>query len=80
MGSKATVTYYYHSGFTVAVGETLMVFDYWRGENGELAGSDQLSDQDFEGYKRILVFISHDHEDHLDEVIYTWDKRKYPIT
>ena len=42
MGSKATVTYYHHSGFTVAIGETLMGFDYWRGENGELTGSDQL--------------------------------------
>ncbi len=77
---KATVTYYYHSGFTVAIGDTLMVFDYWRGEHGELDESAQLKDQDFEGYKRILVFVSHDHEDHLDDIIYTWNARKYPIT
>ena len=80
MDGKATVTYFHHSGFTVAIGETLMVFDYWRGENGELAGSSELCDQDFEGYKRILVFVSHDHEDHLDDVIYTWDTRRFPIS
>ncbi|MBR3106073.1 MAG: MBL fold metallo-hydrolase [Clostridia bacterium] len=77
---KATVTYYHHSGFTVEIGETLMVFDYWRGENGELDEDTQLSEQDFEGYKRILVFVSHDHEDHLDNVIYSWDNRRFPIT
>ncbi|MBR5110506.1 MAG: MBL fold metallo-hydrolase [Clostridia bacterium] len=80
MNGKATVTYFHHSGFTVAIGETLMVFDYWRGENRELAGSAELCDQDFEGYKRILVFVSHDHEDHLDDVIYTWDTRRFPIS
>ena len=80
MDGKATVTYFHHSGFTVEIGETLMVFDYWRGENGELTEDCQLSDQDFEGYKRILVFVSHDHEDHLDEIIYTWDSRRFPIT
>ena len=26
-----TVKYYYHSGFSVASGETLLVFDYWMG-------------------------------------------------
>ncbi|MBR3018582.1 MAG: MBL fold metallo-hydrolase [Clostridia bacterium] len=80
MDGKATVTYFHHSGFTVAIGETLMVFDYWRGENRELTGSAELGDQDFEGYKRILVFVSHDHEDHLDDVIYTWDTRRFPIS
>ena len=80
MDGKATVTYFHHSGFTVAIGETLMVFDYWRGENGELDEGSQLSDQDFEGYKRILVFVSHDHEDHLDDIIYSWDNRRFPIT
>lgn len=77
---KATVTYYHHSGFTVEIGETLMVFDYWRGENGDLDDDTQLSEQDFEGYKRILVFVSHDHEDHLDDIIYSWDNRRFPIT
>ena len=80
MANEATVTYFHHSGFTVAVEDTLLVFDYWRGEHEELSQSAQLKDQDFEGYKRILVFVSHDHEDHFDEVIYTWDYQRLPIS
>ena len=80
MADTATVTYFHHSGFTVAVQDTLLVFDYWRGEHDELPLNAQLKDTDFEGYKRILVFVSHDHEDHFDEVIYTWDFQRLPIT
>lgn len=80
MAGTATVTFFHHSGFSVAVGETLLVFDYWRGENEELSPSAQLKNQDFEGYKKVLVFVSHDHEDHFDEVIYTWDYEHLPIT
>ena len=80
MANEATVTYFHHSGFTVAVEDTLLVFDYWRGEHDDLPLNAQLKDQDFAGYKRILVFVSHDHEDHFDEVIYTWDYHTLPIT
>ena len=80
MAGPATVTYFHHSGFSVAVNETLLVFDYWRGENGALPLRAQLTDKDFAGYKQVLVFVSHDHEDHFDEVIYTWDYEHLPIT
>ena len=29
------ITHYYHSGFSVADKNVLLVFDYWRGEEGE---------------------------------------------
>ena len=32
MSKKMTVTYYHHSGFSVASGDVLLVFDYWRGK------------------------------------------------
>lgn len=80
MAGKAIVTYFHHSGFTVAVEKTLLVFDYWRGENGELDEKARLTDRDFEGYDQILVFVSHDHEDHFDEVIYSWDHEHLPMT
>ena len=80
MTGKAAVTFLYHSGFTVAVGDTLLVFDYWRGDREQLSKDAQLKDSDFEGYKRVLVFVSHDHEDHFDEVIYSWDHQRLPIT
>ena len=76
----AAVTFYHHSGFTVEIKDTLMVFDYWRGEHGELTAETQLTQRDFEGFKQVLVFVSHDHEDHLDNIIYSWSMHKYPIT
>lgn len=76
----ALITYYHHSGFTVAVKDTLLVFDYWRGEHGEIDENVQLTDRDFAGFKRVLVFVTHDHEDHFDEVIYTWDYQHLPIS
>ena len=80
MAGTATVTFFHHSGFSVAVKDILLVFDYWRGENGALPQAAWLTDHDFENYRQILVFVSHDHEDHFDEVIYTWDYERLPIT
>ena len=37
------ITHYYHSGFSVESKRTLAVFDYWRGENGELPPEKQLT-------------------------------------
>jgi len=67
---QVTVTYFHHSGFSVGCSETLMIFDYWRGENGEISGDLALSEKDFEGYKQVLFFISHEHPDHYDRVVY----------
>lgn len=80
MAGTATVTYYHHSGFSVAVNETLLVFDYWRGEDGALLLRAQLTNEDFAGFKQVVVFVSHDHEDHFDEAIYGWDYEHLPIT
>lgn len=80
MAGKAIVTYFHHSGFAVSVEDTLLIFDYWRGENGALPKRAELTNQELEKYKRILVFVSHDHEDHFDEAIYAWDYEHLPIT
>ena len=80
MEKTAVVTYYHHSGFTVEVMDTLLVFDYWRGENGELPEKVQLREQDLAGHKRVLVFVSHSHEDHFDDIIYSWDYQRLGIT
>lgn len=80
MSKETTVTYLFHSGFTVSVEDTLLVFDYWQGEDGAFPEKAWLSGEDFEPYKRVFVFVSHSHVDHYDPVIYTWDKKKYHIT
>lgn len=67
---QATITYFHHSGFSVGCGDTLMIFDYWRGEFNEISGKLALSEEDFKGYKQVLFFISHAHVDHYDPVVY----------
>lgn len=80
MAGTATVTYYHHSGFSVAVKDTLLIFDYWRGENDALPKQAWIGSRDLEHFKQILVFVTHDHEDHFDEAIYGWPHDRLPIT
>ena len=69
---KYFVTHYYHSGFSVSNGDAILVFDYWRGENGELDESIQLTPEKLGAYQQIYIFISHDHPDHMDPVVFSW--------
>ena len=66
------VTHYYHSGFSVACGKSIMVFDYWRGEAEELPVHLRLTEEALSAFEHIYVFISHDHPDHLDPVVFSW--------
>ena len=73
MEQKLLITHYYHSGFSVASERTLAVFDYWRGENGELTPDRQLTPAALKKYENVFVFISHEHIDHLDPIVYSWN-------
>lgn len=55
------VTYLYHSGFAAEVGDTVLIFDYFKGDLPEF-GKD----------KKIFVFASHRHYDHFKKKIYDW--------
>ena len=66
------ITYYHHSGFSCALGDTLLVFDYWTGEHGELPEERRITREMLEAYRQVYVFISHAHLDHYDPVVYTW--------
>ena len=68
------ITHFYHSGFSVASKRTLAVFDYWRGEHGELAPDKQLTPEMLKKYENVFVFISHEHIDHLDPVVFSWNE------
>ena len=68
------ITHYYHSGFSVAGQKTLLVFDYWRGERGELTPALQITPEKLQRFERVFVFISHEHIDHLDPIVFSWSK------
>ena len=72
LSTRFTVVHYYHSGFSVAGGDTLLVFDYWRGEELELTEKHQLSEEQIRSFANVVVFISHEHIDHLDPIVFTW--------
>lgn len=79
MVKKMTVTYYHHSGFSVASGDILLVFDYWRGKNTRIPEALGLTPETLARFSQIYVFITHEHEDHYDGVVYTWDQYA-PVT
>lgn len=79
MSKKMTVTYYHHSGFSVASGDVLLVFDYWRGMGDKFPESLGVTPEVLARYQQVYVFISHEHEDHYDGVVYTWDQYA-PVT
>ena len=66
------VTHYYHSGFSVSCEDTILIFDYWLGEDEELAERYRLTPGKLGRYRQIFVFISHDHPDHMDPVVFSW--------
>ena len=73
------VTYYLHSGFSCALDRVLLIFDYWLGENRELAENKRIDPADFANYDEIYVFISHAHPDHFDPEVMNWH-RLFPVT
>jgi L-ascorbate metabolism protein UlaG (beta-lactamase superfamily) len=50
----------------------MLIFDYWLGEGEELAEQYRVTPETLRSYKQIYVFISHDHPDHMDPVVFTW--------
>ena len=72
MGRSLTVTYYHHSGFSIASEKVLLVFDYWLGEQGDVPEDKRITPEFLAGFQEIYVFISHEHADHLDPVVFEW--------
>ena len=79
MDRKLTVTYYHHSGFSVAMDDVLLVFDYWTGEHGELPEDKRITVDFLKQFRQVYVFISHEHPDHLDPIVFTW-RSEAPVT
>ncbi len=79
MSRMMTVTYYYHSGFAVTSGDILLVFDYWRGKASRFPEALGITPETLARFNEVYVFISHEHEDHYDGVVYTWDQYA-PVT
>ena len=73
MGSILDITYYMHSGFSCAIGDTLLIFDYWLGEHGELRENKRIQIEEIRKYKQVYILITHSHPDHFDPIVYQWE-------
>ena len=72
--------YHSHSGFSVQVGGTLLVFDYWEGEGRTLGEVGRINRQFLSAFEHIYVFISHAHPDHMDPIVFQWKIEGLPVT
>lgn len=71
------IVYLYHSGFAVETQNHFLVFDYFNDTPNNSARSlsnGVVSPSDFPVDKQILVFVTHQHRDHFNPIIFNWDK------
>lgn len=61
------ITYIRHSGFLVELTNSTLLFDWWKGDLPEI-----------DPEKDLYVFVSHSHEDHYSERIWTL-RETYPV-
>jgi len=74
---EAMLWYTGHCGWAIKTQNHLMVFDYWNpvceADNPCLANGTicckELADQD------VAVFVTHEHQDHYDSTIFTWEDK-----
>lgn len=79
MEREALITYYGHSGFSVRLGHTLLIFDYWRGEGNRALGEREIDPAAWAKEDDVYVFVSHHHPDHFDDIVLTW-RDVHPVT
>ena len=72
MKQQLIITYYHHSGFSVHDGDILLVFDYWRGEHNDVPEGKGITRETLRSFRKVIVFISHEHPDHMDPVVFSW--------
>lgn len=67
-----TITYLNHSGFMAAVGDVLVIMDYYPGDQRDPGMPGVLDDRSLDHYEQVVFFASHGHADHFDPAIYQW--------
>lgn len=70
--AQLQIAYLNHSGFSVAYGKTCLVFDYYPAAERKPGTPGVITSEELAPFERVLVFVSHSHEDHFDLAIYEW--------
>lgn len=81
---KLTVTYLHHSGFMVQSHDKLLLFDFYcdpqkpeERQKNLACVADAIRDP---AVRHVCIFASHNHRDHFDPVILTFDQYGKPVT
>ncbi len=82
--SKANIkiNYLYNSSFKVELEKHVLIFDYYNDKTDSLmknSSSGVIGEEDLESDKKIVVFASHSHGDHFNEVIFNWREQRNDI-
>lgn len=80
---EAAIVYLNHSGYAVKTSNHLVIFDYWENPNAmpdePSLRSGRIRPEEIAG-ENVVVFVSHEHADHYDPVIFEWRERVPNIT
>lgn len=76
MRKLVSVTFFYQSGFAVAIGKTLLLFSYHIPEG--MPETIKIGENDLSGFNNILFFVPNGSKEHLDEKIFAWSS-DYPV-
>lgn len=73
---EAIIWYLTHSGWAIKTKSHLLIFDYW--ERDKSTTDPSLSRGHINATEiadhNVIVFVTHDHRDHYDQVIFDWKK------
>lgn len=71
---KAKVWYLAHSGFAVQTESSFLIFDYYLDEPKGGTIEQGVIDPNELAEKNVIVFVSHNHDDHFNPVVFEWQK------
>lgn len=71
---KAKVWYLAHSGFAVQTESSFLIFDYYLDEPKGVTIEQGVIDPKELAEKNVIVFVSHNHDDHFNPVVFEWQK------
>lgn len=71
---KAKVWYLAHSGFAVQTESSFLIFDYYLDEPKGGTIEQGVIDPKELAEKNVIVFVSHNHNDHFNPVVFEWQK------
>ena len=74
---EAYIWYMGHCGFAIQTANNFLIFDYWNyGKDPALPSlaNGHVNPDEIAG-QNVYVFVTHDHQDHFDSTIFSWDNQ-----